>query len=277
VHPYFGATIGRCANRIDGGRFMLGGTEYTLACNENGQHHLHGGIKGFDKVIWESRLNGDSVSFTYGASDGEEGYPGNLDVKVTYSIDGSDSLRIDYEAESDRPTPVNLTNHTYWNLAGAGAGSILEHELLMRCRKFLPVNEELIPTGELRDVRGTPMDFTRAHTLGERIDATDGGYDHCYVIDRQDSEEELNDVCVISDPITGRCMETRSNQLGVQLYTGNFLDGIKGRGGARYDKHSGFCLETQNLPNAVNIPSFPSVILEPGSIYRHTTVYRFTA
>ena len=277
-HPYFGATIGRCANRIDSGRFTLGGAEYTLACNENGRHHLHGGNRGFDKVMWKPQAGTDSVTFSYESSDGEEGYPGNLKVMVTYSLNSDNELRFDYEAETDRPTPVNLTNHTYWNLAGAGSGSILGHELFMRCREYLPVDEKLIPTGELKDVHGTPMDFTQIRTLGERIDAAGGGYDHCYVIDPhpQDSTGELKDVCAICDPKTGRCIEIRTNQPGVQLYTGNFLDGIKGRGGARYDKHSAFCLETQNFPNAINIPSFPSAILEPGSVYRHTTVHRFS-
>jgi len=275
-HPYFGATIGRCANRIDSGRFTLGGVEHTLACNENGQHHLHGGNRGFDKVMWKPRAGADSVTFAYKSSDGEEGYPGNLNVEVTYCLNSENELRIDYEAESDRPTPVNLTNHTYWNLAGAGSGSILGHELLMRCSKYLPVDEKLIPTGELKDVHGTPMEFTQMHTLGERIEAAGGGYDHCYVIDPQDIAGELNDVCSICDPKTGRCMEIRTNQPGVQLYTGNFLDGIKGRKGVSYDKHSGFCLETQALPNAVNTPSFPSAILEPGSVYRHSAVFRFS-
>jgi aldose 1-epimerase len=276
-HPYFGATIGRFANRIDSGKFILGGAEYILACNENGQHHLHGGNKGFDKVMWKSRASEDSVSVAYQSSDGEEGYPGNLNVTVTYSLNSENELRVAYEAESDKPTPVNLTNHTYWNLAGAGAGSILGHELLMHCSKYLPVDEKLIPTGELKDVQGTPMDFMQKHKLGERIDAVAGGYDHCYVIDSTDSMEELKDVCTICDPESGRSMEIQTTQPGVQLYTGNFLDGIEGRGGVSYAKHSGFCLETQNFPNAVNSPGFPSAILEPGSMYRHTTLYRFSA
>ncbi len=275
-HPYFGATIGRCANRIDSGRFTLGGVEYTLACNENGRHHLHGGNRGFDKVLWGSHPGEDSVSFLYTSPDREEGYPGNLNVKVTYTLTDNE-LRIEYEAESDKPTPVNLTNHSYWNLAGAGSGDILGHELTMRCSRYLPVDVNLIPTGELRNVRGTPMDFTQTHALGERIDAAGGGYDHCYVIDEQDAAFDLKEVCSICDPESGRCLEISTDQPGVQLYTGNFLDGIKGRQGVSYDKHSAFCLETQNLPNAVNIPSFPSAILEPGSVYRHTAVNRFSA
>jgi len=273
AHPYFGATVGRFANRIGGGRFTLDGKAYTLACNEKGINHIHGGTKGFDKALWRVEAEPGQVTFSYTSPDGEEGYPGNLEVRAVYSLNEKNELTIGYTAETDRPTPVNLTNHTYWNLAGAGSGTVLNHELLMGCSRYLPVDRNLIPTGELRDVRGTPMDFTVRHPVGELIAQVPGGYDHCYVINP--TETELRRVLELSDPKSGRCFELKSTQPGVQLYTGNFLNGIKGRGGDIYDRHSGLCLETQSFPDSVNKPGFPSSVLAPGELYRHATVLRF--
>jgi len=236
AHPYFGATIGRFANRIAGGQFTLDGRDYRLALNEKGIHHLHGGSVGYDKVLWEGEAAGESVELRYTSRDGDEGYPGTLNVRATYALSPDGELVLDYLAETDRPTPVNLTNHTYLNLAGSG--DILRHVLEMHCGSYLPVNAKLIPTGEIRDVAKDPaMDFRSPRAIGERIGE---GYDHCYVIDRSGQPADRPvPVLRVKEPDSGRVMEVRSTQPGVQLYTGNFLDGsLKGRGGVAYQRHA---------------------------------------
>jgi aldose 1-epimerase len=288
-HPYFGALIGRYGNRIAKGHFSLEGKEYTLAQNNDG-NHLHGGLKGFDKAVWKAeetkvRLRNDEVPalvLTYTSKDGEEGYPGNLSVKVTYALTESNSLFIRYEATTDKATPVNLTNHSYFNLAGAGSGDILGHELMLNAGKFTPVDKGLIPIGELRDVEGTPFDFRKATPIGQRIGASDeqikfgGGYDHNFVLDKKDAAMSL--AARVFEPSSGRVMEVYTTEPGIQFYSGNFLDGTNvGKGGKVYKHRNGFCLETQHFPDSPNQAKFPSTILEPGKKYSTTTIYRFSA
>jgi aldose 1-epimerase len=279
-HPYFGATVGRVANRIAKGKFSLKGKDYKLAAN-NGPNHLHGGEKGFDKVLWHAAtsLDGKSVKFIYTSKDGEEGYPGALTASVTYTLTDDNELRLDYEATTDQATPVNLTHHSYFNLAGAAAGTILDHELTIRAGYYTPVDDTLIPTGEIKTVAGTPLDFLRPMAIGKRIDqlkGDPGGYDHNFVLNGKLGE--LRTAAVLHDPKTGRTMELLTTEPGLQFYSGNFLDGkLKGKGGIAYVKHHGLCLEAQHFPDSVNQPGFPSVILEPGQVYRQTTIHRFTA
>jgi aldose 1-epimerase len=276
--PYFGATVGRYANRIAKGKFTLEGTEYTLATN-NGENHLHGGIKGFDKVLWLAepfREEGKiGVKFVYFSKDGEEGYPGNLACTVTYVMTENDELNIIYEAETDKATPVNLTHHSYFNLAGQGEGDILSHELMLEADKYTPVDAGLIPTGEILDVANSPMDFTLPHAIGERIDQVEGSYDHNFVLRSDGGALAL--AARVYEPESGRIMEIHTTEPGIQFYSGNFLDGtISGKEGKLYKQHYGFCLEPQHFPDSPNQPHFPSTTLEPGAKYFSRTTFKFS-
>ena len=277
-HPHFGVTTGRFANRIAKGKFTLDGTTYTLAIN-NGPNHLHGGLKGFDKRNWQATAEGNAVRFTYTSADGEEGYPGTLQVAVTYTLTDADELRLDYEATTDKPTVFNLTNHAYWNLAGAGAGDILGHELALHASHYLAVDEGSIPTGKIATVAGGPMDFTKPKLLSRDIaqmTGQPGGYDHCFVIEHP-QPGALTVAAEIRDPASGRTMTISTTEPGIQLYTANYLDGtVTGKGGKAYQKNSAFCLETQHYPDSPNQPAFPTTVLRPGQTYRSTTVHRFS-
>ncbi len=271
--PYFGSTIGRVANRIRDGVFKCEGVNYQLAKNEKNRSHLHGGLTGFDKVIWDLKADtrNDKISLTceYNSPDGEEGYPGHLQTTVTYILDESNCLTINYVAETDRTCPVNLTNHTYWNLTGSVRGSILNHELKLNCDHFLPVDDQLIPTGILKSVTGTPWDFRQPRRIGEDIEAV-GGYDHCFVISME--RGSCIPVATLFDPVSGREMKISTTEPGIQFYSGNFLENLKEKG---FNKHDGLCLETQLFPDAVNQESFPSILLKVGETYTHKTVHKF--
>ena len=275
---FLGATAGRYCNRIAGGKFFLDDKAYTLAKN-NGPNHLHGGVKGFNRMMWDAEpvVEEDScgVQFTYTSVDGEEGYPGNLKVVATYTIDNNDQLTIDFKATTDAATPLNLTNHNYWNLAGENSGPHLDQELTIAADKYLAVDDTLIPTGEMPDVKGTPLDFTQSKSIGSDLkknDADPVGYDHCYVLRGQNGKLAM--AARVSDPKSGRVMEVHTTQPGIQFYTGNFLDGSEASGG--FDQYCGFCLETQHYPDSPNQESFPSSILRPGETFHQQTVHKFS-
>ena len=277
---YFGATVGRYANRIGNARFVLDGVEYKLAAN-NGPNHLHGGIKGFDKVVWRpvevtAGENQAWAKLTYLSKAGEEGYPGNLRCTVTYTLTNDDELRIDYEAETDKKTVLNLTNHTYWNLAGQGVGDILGHELMLEATRFTIVDKTLIPVGITASAVDTPLDFLAPKTIRGRIRQLSNGFDHNFVLNGQPGA--MKSCARVYEPTGGRILEIATTEPGVQLYTGNFLDGsVIGKGGKAYGKHAGFCLETQHYPDSPNKPNFPSTVLEPGRKFASTTVHKFSA
>jgi aldose 1-epimerase len=279
-HPFFGAIAGRVANRIAGARFALDGQEHALAKNA-GPNHIHGGVQGFDKKVWAAWAlpvtdREAAVEFVHVSPDGEEGYPGNLRVVVRYTLTAESALRIEYTASTDRATPVNLTNHSYFNLAGGG--DVLGHELVIAADFYTPSDEALIPTGEVRRVQGTALDFTRPLTIGARHLETGlkpGGYDHNFVL--RGGGQGLEPAATAYEPTTGRVLELLTTEPGVQLYTANHMDGsVKGTGGVAYPRYGGFCLETQHCPDSVHLPHFPSVILRPGGTYRTTTVFRFS-
>jgi aldose 1-epimerase len=282
---YLGATVGRYANRIAKGRFTLGGVEYTLATN-NGPNHLHGGLQGFDRVVWEATplktRGGAALRLAYLSADGEEGYPGRLTVTVKYTLTDANELKIEYLATTDKDTVVNLTNHTYFNLAGHDAGAdILGHLLTVGASRFTPTDATAIPTGEIRAVRGTPFDFTRATAIGARIEQPDeqlkfgAGYDHNFVLDG--GAARLRRAATAYEPKSGRQLEVWTTEPGIQLYTGNYLSGQRGKGGAVYARRHGFCLETQHYPDSPNRPDFPTTVLRRGQTFRSATVYRFSA
>ncbi|MFA7257124.1 MAG: aldose epimerase family protein [Kiritimatiellales bacterium] len=281
--PYFGCVVGRFANRIKGGKFTLDGQEYTLAIN-NGSNALHGGLRGFDKVIWATEIleAQNAIRMTYVSADGEEGFPGEVKTVMTYTLTDDNEFKIDYEAESTKATPLNLTNHTYFNLAGHQAGFVGDQILTINADTFLPTDETDIPYGYETEVNGTPLDFRTPHAIGERIDADDqqlrvaGGYNHNFCLNKK-TAGELSLAARTEDPVSGRIMETWTTEPGVQFYTGNFLNKMhKGKGGCIYVRRGGFCLETQHYPDSPNQPQFPNTILRPGVPYKSQTIYKFS-
>ena len=282
-HPYFGALVGRYANRIAKGAFALEGKTYKLAVN-NGENSLHGGLVGFDKRVWGAKSQitaaGPALELTYISKDGEEGYPGNLAVKVIYTLTENNELKIDYTATTDKTTVINLTNHNYFNLAGEGSSTILGHELVVNADRFTPVGATQIPTGELRKVADSPFDFRTPFKIGARIDSKDEqlqvgmGYDHNFIIN--DYDGSLRSAAKVYEPTSGRTLEVLTTEPGVQFYSGNNLDGsLVGKSGKKYQRRFGFCLEAQHFPDSPNKPEFPSVVLKPGQTYHQTTIYRF--
>jgi aldose 1-epimerase len=277
-HPYFGCITGRYANRIAGGKFSIDGKEFSISRN-TGENTLHGGFAGFDKKLWDAReyRNGDEagIELTYQSPDGEEGFPGNLAVRVIYSLLPDQGLKIDYFATTDIPTPINLTHHGYFNLKGEGNGDIMDLVMMIDADKYTVVDESLMPTGELRNVTGTPFDFRKAKPIGQDFALVDGGYDHNFVLNNRG---QLIRVARVTDPGSGRFMDVLTTEPGMQFYAGNFLDGtLTGKSDKPYQQHYAFCLETQHFPDSPNIAAFPNTILRPGETYRHTTIYRFGA
>ena len=283
---YFGATVGRYANRIAHGKFTLNETTYTLAKND-GENHLHGGVRGFNKVVWEAKdvstAGAAALQLNYLSKDGEEGYPGNLSVQVTYTLTNNNELKIDYAATTDKDTVLNLTHHSYFNLAGQGKGDILQHQLLLHASRFTPVDATLIPTGEIRSVKGTPLDFASATAIGSRIGQDDDqlklghGYDHNFVLDGGTGGAPVL-AAQVYEPSSGRVMEVWTTQPGIQLYSGNFLnDTIRGKSGSTYQRRAAFCLETQHFPDSPNKPNFPSTILKVGGQFKSSTTYKFSS
>jgi len=274
-NPFFGSLVGRYANRIANAKFTLDGKEYTLAKND-GPNTLHGGLKGFDKVIWTVKSFNDSgLLLSYSSKDGEEGYPGNFTADVMYSLSNDNDLKIEYTAVTDKATPVNLTNHSYFNLSAGADSTILDHELMLKAEKYTPVNKTLIPTGNIDDVKGTPMDFTTSKKVGRDIAQVPGGYDHNWVFQKPENRFDL--VASLYHQASGRYMEVRTTEPGIQFYSGNFINGrLKNtRDGVKYVKHAGLCLETQHFPDSPNQPAFPNTILKPGETYQQITVYKF--
>ncbi len=280
--PYFGATVGRYGNRIADAKFTVDGKTYKLAAN-NGKNALHGGLKGFDKVVWDAAPLADntpSLTLNYLSKDGEEGFPGNLKVSVKFTLSDDNELKIAYDAETDKATPVNLTNHSYFNLTGDVSNTILNNSIMIDADRYTPVDTSLIPTGELKSVKGTPFDFTTPHKIGERIDQVKGGdekggYDHNFVLNKKGTD--LDKVAEVTDSISGRKMEVYTTQPGIQFYTGNFLDGsIKTDDGKPIMQHAALCLETQHFPDSPNKPAFPSTILKPGEKYHTETTYKIS-
>ena len=283
--PYFGAVVGRYGNRIAKGEFTLDGETYLLLQN-NGENHLHGGAIGFDKVVWavDEYVEGKSLTLSYLAKDKEEGYPGNLELIIVYTLADDNSLVVDYHATTDKATPINVTQHTYFNLKGEGQGTILDHKLMLNAKTFTPVDESLIPTGEMPAVAGTPFDFTTAKAIGRDIDQQNEqlvfglGYDHNWILNKDGKEGELSLAAQVHEPSSGRVMEIYTTEPGIQFYCGNFLDGrLKGKSGKPYVHRGGFCLETQHFPDSPNQPNFPSTILKPGETYESKTVFKFSA
>jgi aldose 1-epimerase len=274
--PYFGALIGRYGNRIANAKFTLDGKTYTLPAN-NDANSLHGGDKGFDKVYWNIAKQGDSsLKLSYQSKDGEQGYPGNLNVEVIYTLTSDNSLKIDYTATTDKPTPVNLTNHAYFNLSAGKDSTILNHELELRADKYTPVNDALIPTGKIEDVKGGPMDFTVSKMIGRDLATVKGGYDHNWVLNKNGNA--LEKVATLYEPNSGRVMDVYTTEPGIQFYSGNFLNGTltNTKNGQKYIKHAALCLETQHFPDSPNKPGFPNTILKPGETYKQTTIYKFS-
>jgi aldose 1-epimerase len=280
-NPFFGAIVGRYGNRIAGAKFTLDGTEYKLTPSDR-QNTLHGGRRGFDKVLWTgAKVDDQMVEFKYLSKDGEEGFPGNLNVSVRYSLNDANEMKIEYTATTDKPTVVNLTNHSYWNLAGAGSGDVLNHELMINADRYTPGDQGLIPTGDIVPVDATPFDFRQPHRIGERIDADNaqlragGGYDHNFVLNR--TGDGLSIAATVHDPKTGRVLTIQTTEPAIQFYSGNGLGNIRGKNGVTYPRRSAFCLEPQHFPDSPNHPDFPSTTLRPGETFHSTSVYQFSA
>ncbi|KAL2463002.1 Galactose mutarotase-like superfamily protein [Forsythia ovata] len=279
--PYFGCIVGRVANRIKEGKFTLNGVEYSLPINKP-PNSLHGGHKGFDKVIWEvaeyKQGENPSITFKYHSHDGEEGFPGDVLITATYTLVSKTTMRLDMEAvPENKPTPISLAQHTYWNLAGHDSGNVLDHTIQIWARHITPVDQNTVPTGEIMSVEGTPFNFITENKIGSRIHDVGNGYDHNYVLNCGDEKLGLKHAAKLKDPASSRTLNLWTNAPGVQFYTANYLNGIVGKGGAVYGKQSGVCLETQGFPNAINQSNFPSIVVQPGEKYKHSMLFEFSA